>query len=105
MQLSTPITKPLRPCKVKLSPNKDLLHLLHLALHHCAREQNIAPRLLCSIEELQNLTAFTPEQQEWQDHSLQQGWRREVFGGFAEKIARGSVVLRFQNRRMHFEEV
>lgn len=82
--------------------DEDLLQLFRMALHFCARKHNFAPRLLCSADELKTLASSLPGDPDWQSHSLQQGWRREIFGGFAEQIALGRVGLLYKNSKMQF---
>ena len=103
---SKPMSEPVRKRKTPYSPpNEDLLNVFRLALHTCSHEHGFAQRLICTANELQSLSALHPDDAEWAEHPLQQGWRRDVFGLLAEKITRGTVCLRFSGGRLLFEEI
>ena len=102
---STPINDGEGKKKTYLPPNEDLLNIFRLALQGCSHKHGFALRLICTADELQSLAALHPDDAEWAEHPLQQGWRREVFGLLAEKIARGSMSLRFSGKTLLFEEI
>ena len=101
---STPIKDASAKKKPCLPPNEDLLNIFRLALQGCSHEHGFASRLICTADELQSLAALHPDDAAWAEHPLQQGWRRDTFGLLAEKIARGSVSLRFSGKKLLFEE-
>ena len=101
---SAPIHEGVRQKTKPLLPNEDLLNMFRLALQGCTHEHGFASRLICTADELQSLAALHPDTPEWSGHPLQQGWRRDVFGLLAEKIARGKVSLRFSGKKLDFEE-
>lgn len=101
---SKPVEGEARPKTKRLPPNEDLLNMFRLALQGCSHEHGFASRLICTAGELQSLATLHPDDTEWSQHPLQQGWRREVFGLLAEKIARGTVSLRFSGKKLLFEE-
>ena len=101
-KLAPPVLKILR--KVAAMPDSDLpaqlshahvkkppaaiMELLRVFLKHVADEQNVAPRLIASANDLEllalddnaNIRALT-------------GWRREVFGANALKLKNGEIAL------------
>ena len=102
---SQPIKDVTHKKAVSALPNEDLLNLFRLALQRCSHKHGFASRLICTADELQSLASLHPDDDAWSAHPLQQGWRREVFGLLAEKIARGAVSLRFSDQKLLFEEI
>ena len=100
IQQAKPLT--LSKAEKRPLPKEDLLQMLRLALHRCAREHGFAPRLLCSADQLQDLSGLDPDSPAWQQHPLQQGWRRQIFGEMAERMACGRVVLRYSGDQLDF---
>ncbi len=72
-----------------LGPTVELLKVL---LRQVAQEQNLAPRLIASVADLEEIAASDNA-----DVPAMQGWRREVFGEAALKLKRGETVLMLKN--------
>lgn len=68
---------------------EDLLDLLRLALKITARQQNIAPRLLASPDDL---TTFILGH----DSPINHGWRHQLFGAAAQKLLKGEMAITLQ---------
>ena len=68
------------------------MELLRVLLKHVTDEQNIAPRLIASADDLELLA---------RDDSAPikalSGWRREVFGNTALQLKNGKIALAVKN--------
>jgi len=72
-----------------------LVALLKVLLNACAEQNNVAPRLIASAEEIEAL-AFD----ETADNPLLHGWRREMYGQDALRLIRGEIALSTQGKRI-----
>ena len=72
-----------------------LVALLKVLLNACAEQNNVAPRLLASSEDIETLaldqTAANP---------ALEGWRRDMFGADALRLIRGEIALSAQGNRI-----
>ena len=71
------------------------MELLRVLLKHVTDEQNIAPRLIASAEDLELLAR--------DDNApirALTGWRRDVFGAAAIKLKNGEMALAVKNGRI-----
>ena len=72
-----------------------LVSLLKVLLNACAEQNNVAPRLLASSEDIETLaldqTAANP---------ALEGWRRDMFGADALRLIRGEIALSAQGNRI-----
>ena len=85
---------PLSHSHVK-KPPAAIMELLRVLLKHVTDEQNIAPRLIASADDLELLAR--------DDHApirALAGWRREVFGATALKLKNGEMALAVKNGRI-----
>ncbi|MEK9709149.1 MAG: ribonuclease D, partial [Alphaproteobacteria bacterium] len=76
-------------------PPAAIMELLRVLLKHVTDEQNIAPRLIASADDLELLAR--------DDHApirALAGWRREVFGAAALKLKNGEMALAVKNGRI-----
>jgi len=87
------------PAPISHKPTKKppaaVMELLRVLLKHVTDEQNIAPRLLASADDLELLAR--------DDNApirALSGWRREVFGETALKLKNGKIALAVQNGRL-----
>ena len=71
------------------------MELLRVLLKHVADEQNIAPRLIASADDLE----FMARDDDAPIRALT-GWRREIFGATALKLKRGEIALAIKNGRI-----
>ena len=71
------------------------MELLRVLLKHVTDEQNIAPRLIASADDLELLA---------RDNNAPipalSGWRREVFGATALQLKNGKIALAVENGRI-----
>ena len=77
-------------------PPVAIMELLRVLLKHVTDEQNIAPRLIASADDLELLAR--------DDNApirALTGWRREVFGAAALKLKSGKMALAVKNGRIH----
>ncbi len=81
-------TPPKRPNE--LPAPEGLADMLKLLLKHCARQGGIAPRLLASAKDMEQLALR-------RDRSMpcMQGWRYDLFGQYAESLFEGKLSLTF----------
>ncbi len=77
-----------------IAPVADLLRVL---LKSVADEQNIAPKLLASAADLDELAADDNA-----DIPAAHGWRREVFGARAIDLKHGKLAIKLENNRVKF---
>ena len=85
---------PLSHANVK-KPPAAILELLRVLLKHVTDEQNIAPRLIASADDLELLAL--------DDNApirALAGWRREVFGATALKLKNGEIALAMKYGRI-----
>jgi ribonuclease D len=76
-------------------PPAAIMELLRVLLKHVSDEQNIAPRLLASADDLELLAR--------DDNApirALSGWRREVFGATALQLKNGEIALAVKNGRI-----
>ena len=84
---AVPFEKTIAP---RLKKNKEtLLDMLKLLLKFVADSNKISPKLLANKDDLISFLT-NPD-----SSTLQQGWKKEVFGVWAESIMEGKVSLRF----------
>jgi len=85
---------PLSHAHVK-KPPAAIMELLRVLLKHVTDEQNIAPRLIASADDLELLAR--------DDNApirALTGWRREVFGATALKLKHGEIALAVKHGRI-----
>ena len=85
---------PLSHAHVKKSP-AAIMEMLRVLLKHVTDEQNIAPRLIASTDDLELLAR--------DDNApirALTGWRREVFGATALKLKNGEIALAVKHGRI-----
>ena len=76
-------------------PPVAIMEMLRVLLKHVADEQNIAPRLIASADDLERLAS--------DDNAPIRaliGWRREVFGATALKLKNGKIALAVKHGRI-----
>jgi ribonuclease D len=76
-------------------PPAAIMELLRVLLKHVTDEQNIAPRLIASADDLELLAR--------DDNApirALTGWRREVFGATALKLKHGEIALAVKHGRI-----
>ena len=80
--------------KAKNLPNNigPTVELLKVLLRQVAQQHGLAPRLLASVSDLEEIAASDNA-----DVPALQGWRREVFGEEALKLKRGETVMTLKN--------
>jgi ribonuclease D len=70
--------------------------LLKVLLRIVAEQQSVAPRMLASSDDIEQIASAG----EQADVPAMHGWRREVFGEQALRLIRGEVALKFEKRRI-----
>jgi ribonuclease D len=70
--------------------------LLRVLLKIVTEEHGVAPRVVASADELDQIAAHG----EKADVPVLHGWRREVFGEMALKLIAGEVALKFEGKRV-----
>ena len=87
----TALPTPLSNSQIK-KPPAAVMELLRVLLKHVTDEQNIAPRLIASADDLELLA---------RDNNAPipalSGWRREVFGATALQLKNGKIALAVEN--------
>ena len=81
--------------KPKKKPPVAILEMLRVLLKHVADEENIAPRLIASADDLERLAS----DDEAPIRTLA-GWRREIFGATALKLKNGKIALAVRQGRI-----
>ena len=76
-------------------PPAAIVELLRVLLKHVADEQNIAPRLIASADDLELLA-----RDDKAPIRALTGWRREVFGATALKLKNGEIALTVKHGRL-----
>jgi ribonuclease D len=72
-----------------------LIALLKVLLTARAEENNVAPRLVASAEDIEALAL-----EENEDNPALQGWRADMFGRDALRLIRGEIALSAQGKRV-----
>jgi ribonuclease D len=72
-----------------------LISLLKVLLNARAEQNNVAPRLIASAEEIEALALENTE-----DNPALHGWRAEMFGTDAQRLIRGEIALSAQGKRV-----
>jgi ribonuclease D len=72
-----------------------LISLLKVLLNARAEQNNVAPRLIASGEEIEALALENTE-----DNPALHGWRAEMFGTDAQRLVRGEIALSAQGKRV-----
>lgn len=72
-----------------------LVALLKVLLNAVAEQNNVAPRLVASSEDVEALAL-----DETAENPALQGWRREMFGEDALRLIRGEIALSAQGKRV-----
>ena len=85
---------PLSHAHVK-KPPAAVMELLRVLLKHVADEQNIAPRLIASTDDLELLA-----RDDKAPVRALTGWRREIFGATALKLRNGEIALAVKHGRI-----
>ena len=85
---------PLSHAHVK-KPPVAVMELLRVLLKHVADEQNIAPRLIASTDDLELLA-----RDDKAPVRALTGWRREIFGATALKLRNGEIALAVKHGRI-----
>jgi ribonuclease D len=75
--------------------NGALVQLLKVLLQAVADRHHVAPRLIATSDDIDQLAA-APEQ----EHSVLTGWRRQVYGELALQLIRGEVTLGLEKGRV-----
>jgi ribonuclease D len=73
------------------------VELLRVLLRAVAADLNIAPKLIASSEELEQLALSDDA-----DIQVLKGWRREMFGEKAIQLKKGGLALRLKNNEIEF---
>ena len=66
----------------------DILELLRVLLKHVSEDEQVAPRLIATAEELEKLARSATA-----DIRAQSGWRHDIFGASAIKLMSGKLAL------------
>ncbi|HTQ71608.1 MAG TPA: ribonuclease D [Acidocella sp.] len=82
----------------KASP--ALVALLKVLLTAAAEQNNVAPRLVASSDEIEALAL-----DETAPNPVLEGWRREMFGETALRLIRGQIALSTQGKRIKIVEL
>jgi ribonuclease D len=77
-----------------------LVALLKVLLNAVAEQNNVAPRLVASSEDVEALAL-----DETAENPALQGWRREMFGEDALRLIRGEIALSAQGKRVKIVSV
>jgi ribonuclease D len=77
-----------------------LVALLKVLLNAVAEQNNVAPRLVASSEDVEAMAL-----DETADNPALQGWRREMFGEDALRLIRGEIALSAQGKRVKIVSV
>ena len=77
-----------------------LVALLKVLLNAVAEQNNVAPRLLASSEDIETLALGEAE-----GNAALEGWRGEMFGRDALRLIRGEIALSAQGKRVKIVEV
>ena len=101
--LAVPTEEMPQPPKVVASPEGTgaAAELLKVLLKLVAEEENVAPKMLASSDDIDRLAA----EQEKADVPAMHGWRRTVFGEKALRLIRGEIALKFEKRRIVVFEI
>ena len=80
---------------------KNLMSMLHLLLEMVAGQEKIATKLIASQEDLYHFVY------EIKQPLFMTGWRYEIFGKFAQKVALGELgmVFNLKTKRIEFKEI
>lgn len=77
-----------------------LVALLKVLLNAAAEQNNVAPRLVASAEEIEALAL-----DEAAPNPILEGWRREMFGEDALRLIRGEIALSTKGKRIKIIEL
>ncbi len=77
-----------------------LVALLKVLLAARAEQNNVAPRLIASSEDIEALALDDPA-----DNPALAGWRREMFGDDAMRLIKGEIALSAQGKRVRIVTV
>ncbi len=77
-----------------------LVALLKVLLNAVAEQNNVAPRLVASSEDVETMAL-----DETAENPALQGWRREMFGEDALRLIRGEIALSAQGKRVKIVSV
>jgi ribonuclease D len=66
----------------------DILELLRVLLKHVSEDEQVAPRLIATADELEKLARSATA-----DIRAQSGWRHDIFGASAIKLMSGKLAL------------
>jgi ribonuclease D len=72
-----------------------LISLLKVLLNARAEQNNVAPRLIASADEIEALALENTE-----NNPALHGWRAEMFGTDAQRLIRGEIALSAQGKRV-----
>lgn len=89
-----PSTYPERKARPDVLPNSELVGLLSLLLKQCCRDADVAPRLIATRGDLEDVAIGNT------DNACLQGWRGEIFGQVALRLIRGEVLLGLEKGRV-----
>ncbi len=73
--------------------NGNAIVLLRSLLTHVCEKNDVAPKLIASKADLEQLTLG-------QDTRLSRGWRKDLFGGLAEQLLQGQISLTLLNGKI-----
>jgi len=76
-------------------PSPALVSLLKVLLAACAEQNNVAPRLIASSEDIEALAL-----DETADNPVLHGWRSDMYGQDALRLIRGEIALSTQGKRI-----
>ncbi|HQT47057.1 MAG TPA: ribonuclease D [Acidocella sp.] len=77
-----------------------LVALLKVLLNAAAEQNNVAPRLVASAEDIEALAL-----DETAPNLAMEGWRRDMFGANAVRLIRGEIALSAQGKRVRIVEL
>lgn len=84
-----PASYPTAPKKPEIQPNNELVGLLSLTLKQRCSSEQIAPKLIASRKDLEQIAIGRT------DIPCMQGWRYDVFGAYAEQLIQGKLNFRW----------
>ena len=78
----------------------DVMELLRVLLKHVSEDENVAPRLIASADELEKLALSDTA-----DIRAKTGWRYEIFGAKALKLISGKLALSVSDKSIKLIEL
>lgn len=78
----------------------DIMELLRVLLKHKCQAENVAPKLLASVADLEAIARYDEP-----DIPAMKGWRRKIFGEAALKLKRGELAMRLKDGEVDIFEL